>query len=105
LGSYIFGEHWKTPLSLAIGVRRQRVYAWASGRIPVSRRCAIAIAKLTARTAARRIYGARINYFSMISETESYDARRLLSAFDVAVVSAPPMGAADPAAIGRRREP
>jgi hypothetical protein len=90
MGAYIFGNHWKTPLSLALGVRRQRVYGWASGRIPVSRRCTIAIAQLTARTAVRRIYGERINYFSLISELESYDARRLLSAFDVAVVSAPP---------------
>jgi hypothetical protein len=102
MGSYIFGSHWKTPLSLAIGVRRQRVYGWASGRIPVSRRYTTAIAQLAARTATRRIYGERVNYFSMVTELESYEARRLLATFDIAVFSVPPVPADDRSAATRR---
>jgi hypothetical protein len=90
MGSYIFGMHWKTQLAKLIGVRRQRVYGWASGRIPVSQRYTVVIAGLAARTATRRIYGERANYFSMISELDSYEARKLLATFDIAIVSPTP---------------
>ncbi len=43
IGKALFGTRWKTPLARAIGVQRETVSRWSTGKQPIPKTASLAI--------------------------------------------------------------
>jgi hypothetical protein len=88
LGRYVFGPRWQAALAREMGVSRQLIVYWASGKRPVTKQRSLQIAVLARAKHDRRVLAERSSYVAMSSTLASEQARSVLLSMIANEVSA-----------------
>jgi hypothetical protein len=78
LGRYVFGPRWQAALAREMGVSRQLIVYWASGKRAITKQRSLQVAVLARARHDRRVLAERSAFVAMSSGLASEQARNVL---------------------------